>query len=93
MLKIAEEQYFLIFFSSLLIEIVPFWLYNALLESSKHKGSLGKMALKIVVVDSNGSKISFGQASGRFFAKILSTMFYVGIIMIGFTKKNKVCLI
>ncbi|MDI6766196.1 MAG: hypothetical protein QME52_05170 [Bacteroidota bacterium] len=37
------------------------------------KGStLGKMALSIIVADMLGNRISFGQATGRYFAKIIS---------------------
>ncbi|MGA2442608.1 MAG: RDD family protein, partial [Tepidisphaeraceae bacterium] len=48
------------------------WLYHALMESSRYQGSLGKMALGIVVTDLSGQRISFGRATGRHFGKIIS---------------------
>src|SRR5271163_2592204 len=46
------------------------WLYNAGMESSQHQGTLGKMALGLIVTDSQGRPIGFGHATGRYFAKI-----------------------
>ena len=66
------------------------WLYYALLESSSHQGTLGKMVLNLQVTDLNGDRISFYRASGRFFGKLLSTfIIYIGYIMIGFTEKKQ----
>lgn len=66
------------------------WLYFALMESSAKQATLGKMALGIVVTDLNGSKISFGRATGRYFGKILSGLIlYIGYIMAGFTEKKQ----
>ena len=50
------------------------WLYYALFESSAKQATPGKMALGLKVVDYNGSRISFMQATGRFFGKILSSI-------------------
>lgn len=80
----------LIFFTSLVVEIIPFWLYNAFTESSKYKGTIGKRLMKIIVIDSKGSKISFGRASVRALSKIISLLFYgAGFIMVLFTKKKQ----
>ncbi|NOX45799.1 MAG: RDD family protein [Chlorobi bacterium] len=66
------------------------WLYFALMESSKLRGTLGKMALSIRVTDMNGERVSFGRATGRYFGKILSAMiFMIGYIMAGFTAKKQ----
>jgi uncharacterized RDD family membrane protein YckC len=79
-----------VWFSSLLVELIPFWLYNALLESSKYQGSLGKCALKIIVVDLEGNRITFKQSTKRFFSKLLSLFaFYIGFVMVIFTKKKQ----
>ena len=62
------------------------WIYCAWLESSKYQATLGKMALGIKVVNEKGERISFGRATGRFFAKIISYFtFYFGCFMAGFT--------
>ena len=63
-----------------LIGLVEYWLYFAILESSKWQGSLGKRALGIIVTDLTGNRISFARATGRHFAKIISFI----ILLIGF---------
>jgi uncharacterized RDD family membrane protein YckC len=66
------------------------WLYEALLTSSSWQGTIGKRVLRLKVVDEAGNRIGFGRATGRFFAKILSSMFFcIGFIMIGFTDKKR----
>jgi uncharacterized RDD family membrane protein YckC len=66
------------------------WLYFAFCESSSWQGTLGKKALGLQVTDLNGNRISFGRASGRFFAKIISGMILmIGYIMAGFTAKKQ----
>jgi len=73
-----------------LIGLVIGWLYHAILESSPVQASLGKMALGIRVTDMNGDRISFGRATGRHFAKILSgLLLLIGYIMAGFTEKKQ----
>lgn len=73
-----------------LITIAIGWLYFALMESSKLQGTVGKLALKIVVSDMEGNRISFGRATGRYFGKILSAIIiYIGFIMAGFTEKKQ----
>jgi len=74
----------------ILLSIVAGWLYYALMESSKYQGSVGKVALGIVVTDYEGNRISFARATGRYFAKILSSfIFMIGYIMAGFTDKKQ----
>ena len=66
------------------------WLYEALLTSSSWQGTIGKRVLRLKVVDEAGNQIGFGRATGRFFAKILSSMFFcIGFIMIGFTDRKR----
>jgi uncharacterized RDD family membrane protein YckC len=65
------------------------WLYDALLTSSSWQGTIGKRVLRLKVVDEAGNRIGFGRATGRFFAKILSSMFFcIGFIMIGLTERK-----
>jgi uncharacterized RDD family membrane protein YckC len=47
------------------------WLYYAFLESGERQGTLGKMAMGIVVTAENQQRLSFGHASWRYFAKSL----------------------
>ncbi|HET9015573.1 MAG TPA: RDD family protein, partial [Thermomicrobiaceae bacterium] len=69
--------------------IVP-WLYYALMESSPYQATLGKLAAGIVVTDEFGGRISFGRASGRYFAKWISYLtFFIGFVVAGFTKQKQ----
>ncbi|MEW4447461.1 RDD family protein [Qipengyuania sp. JC766] len=73
-----------------LIIFVGQWLYFALMESSAKQGTLGKMALGLVVTDDNGQRISFMRATGRYFGKILSSIILlIGYIMAAFTEKKQ----
>lgn len=70
--------------------IIIEWLYYALMESSPTQGTLGKMALGIKVTDLHGNRISFGRATGRYFAKLLSLVVLgIGFLMIAFTEKKQ----
>jgi uncharacterized RDD family membrane protein YckC len=78
------------FIRLILIRTVLNWLYYALLESSVWQATLGKKALGLEVTDMEGRRISFGRATGRFFAKIISALIlWIGFIMAGFTEKKQ----
>lgn len=73
-----------------LLRMVIHWLYYSLLESSAWQATLGKKALGLEVTDLDGNRISFGRATGRFFAKIISgIILLIGYIMAGFTEKKQ----
>jgi uncharacterized RDD family membrane protein YckC len=66
------------------------WLYYTLLESSVWQGTLGKKALGLEVTDLGGRRVSFGRATGRFFARIISGLTLgIGFIMAGFTERKQ----
>jgi uncharacterized RDD family membrane protein YckC len=71
--------------------LVVSWLYFAGMESSEHQGTLGKMALGLVVTDLTGQRISFARASGRYFSKLITGLvpLCIGYIMAGFTEKKQ----
>jgi uncharacterized RDD family membrane protein YckC len=73
------------------IIIVVSWLYYALSESSSWQATLGKKMLHLKVTDMTGQPISFGRASGRFFARIVTKLIPLGIgyILAGFTEKKQ----
>jgi len=72
------------------VALTASWMYYALLESSSHQGTLGKIALNLKVTDLQGQPISFLRATGRFFGKFLSSAtIYIGYLMIGFTEKQQ----
>jgi type IV pilus assembly protein PilA len=66
------------------------WLYKAGMECSPKQGTLGKLALGVKVVSLDGERISFGRASGRFFAFLLSGVtFYIGFLIAAFSKRRQ----
>jgi uncharacterized RDD family membrane protein YckC len=65
------------------------WLYEALLTSSAWQATLGKKILNLRVTDEAGNRISFARASGRYFAKFLSTFLMIGFIMAAFTDRKR----
>jgi len=79
----------LIPFLGIILNIVCIWLYFALQESSESQATIGKRAMNIYVTDLQGRRISFGQATGRHFSRILSGFFAIGYIMVAFTEKRQ----
>lgn len=66
------------------------WIYEALMLSGEKQATLGKMALGIVVTDTAGGRLTFGRATGRHFAKYLSSLLFgVGFIMAAFTERKQ----
>jgi uncharacterized RDD family membrane protein YckC len=56
----------------------------------KYGGTLGKLALKIKVVNADGSPVSYGRAFGRYFAKLLSAFTcLIGFIIAFFDKEKR----
>jgi uncharacterized RDD family membrane protein YckC len=78
-------------FVALLFALAVSWIYHAWMESSEYQGTLGKMALGLIVTDMNDRRVTFGRASGRFFARIISNLIplEIGYIMAGFTEKKQ----
>lgn len=82
----ADETWFV----SLILGFVIDWLYHAVMESSSLQATLGKMAMRLIVTDTEGRRITFWRAAGRPFAKILSGMFcYLGYILAAFTVRHQ----
>ena len=77
-------------FMPTIINVIVGWLYSALQESSYKQATIGKRAMNLKVTDLYGNQISFAQASGRHFAKILSgCMLLIGYLMAAFTERNQ----
>jgi uncharacterized RDD family membrane protein YckC len=73
-----------------LVIVVLEWLYYALLESSAWRATLGKKALGLEVTDLGGARITFGRATGRYFARYISFFTLgIGYIMAGLTQKKQ----
>lgn len=71
--------------------VVLAWLYYAYAESSSWQGTAGKKLLNLYVTDMSGRPISFGRASGRFFARFVTNLIplSIGYILAGFTEKKQ----
>jgi uncharacterized RDD family membrane protein YckC len=91
--ELDPQQMFAIFhfvFIIVFFAIIAQWLYEALLTSSSWQATIGKRILNLKVTDEAGNRISFGRASGRFFAKIVSDLiFSIGFIMVAFTARKQ----
>jgi uncharacterized RDD family membrane protein YckC len=71
--------------------VIALWLYHAYLESGEKQATYGKQAMGIYVTDLMGDRVTFGRASGRFFAKMVTGMIPLGIgyAMAGFTERRQ----
>ncbi len=80
-----------ILFLVMLAFVIVQWLYFASMESSPRQATFGKSVMALRVANLEGQRISFGHATGRFFAKMISGMipFAIGYIMAGFTEKKQ----
>lgn len=73
-----------------LIGICASWMYCALMEASEVQATLGKLVIGAKVVDANGDRLTFGKATGRHFAKYLSTLILlIGYIMVAFDERKR----
>ena len=73
-----------------LVSFVIAWLYFAGFESSERGATPGKMALGLRVVTGDGKRLSFLNATGRYFAKLVSALILcIGFIMIAFTERKR----
>jgi uncharacterized RDD family membrane protein YckC len=82
---------FMFFFLGMLGFVIVQWLYFAGMESSGRQATFGKSVMSLRVTNYDGQRISFGHATGRFFAKLISGLipFGIGYLMAGFTEKKQ----
>jgi uncharacterized RDD family membrane protein YckC/energy-coupling factor transporter ATP-binding protein EcfA2 len=74
----------------LLIPFVVGWLCQAMMLSSRRQATVGMLVLGIFVTDQNGSRLTFGRASARHFAKVLSYVTLgIGFFIQPFTRKRQ----
>jgi len=72
--------------------IIVSWLYEALMTASERGATVGKRAVGLRIVSADGTRMSFGRATGRHFAKSLITPlipFAIGYLMAGFTDRKR----
>ena len=80
----------IIFFA--LIAVIGKWLYFAGFESSSWQATPGKKVLNLTVTDLTGAQVSFGRATGRYFAKEYVTVLiplFIGYILAGITERKQ----
>lgn len=73
------------------ITLLVSWLYYALFECSSWQATPGKKMLNLYVTDLDGRSITFARASGRFFARIITSLIplFFGYILAGITEKRQ----
>src|SRR4051794_28380390 len=73
-----------------ILGFVLHWLYYALFESSEWRATPGKKLCGLIVTSGSGERISFGRATGRYFARILSGLILmIGYMMAGWTQRKQ----
>ena len=85
--QVASASVALLF--NLLALVVP-WLYYTIAESSPQQATPGKLLVGLRVVSDAGTRISFGRANGRFWAKQVSGLtFGIGYLVCAFTDRKQ----
>lgn len=82
----------LLFGGSILNAVVIFGLqaiYFILQEGSVRQATIGKRLMGIRVYSSRGDRLTYGEATARYFGKILSSILYIGYIMVGVTQRKQ----
>ncbi|HNR91152.1 MAG TPA: RDD family protein [Dokdonella sp.] len=84
-------MFVLLYFLFYVAAIVGSWLYFAKFESGAHQATPGKRMMGIKVTSTSGQRISFGRATGRFFAKIVTNLipFGIGWMLAGWTGRKQ----
>ncbi|HXS38101.1 MAG TPA: RDD family protein [Flavipsychrobacter sp.] len=73
-----------------LLSTIISWLYFSLQESGVHQATIGKRAMGIRVTNMEGFRISFANATGRYFAKTISFLIILmGYFMVLWDDKNQ----
>jgi len=82
----GSDGFPMLFMASSIFGVLLGWLYFTLLESSVLQATVGKAALGIIVIGSDGGRISLARANGRYWAKVISAIpLGFGFVMAGFT--------
>jgi len=85
--RMAWASAFLLYWMA---SVVVETLYFALLESSRHRATLGRIVLGIEVTDTAGGRISFWRALGRRLGRVLSgMMFGIGFVVMLFNDRRQ----
>jgi uncharacterized RDD family membrane protein YckC len=85
-----DDGRFLAGMAAVLLWLIADWLYHAMMHSSPRQGTYGKYFMGLKVTGLAGEPIGFGQATGRHFAKFLSTFpLMVGFFIAPFTRRKQ----
>ena len=70
--------------------ILVWWVYTAGFLSSPWQATPGKRICGLKVIDCDGGRLSFGQATGRYFASLLSYLLLcIGVLMVAWTARRQ----
>lgn len=81
------ENIYQVEMSSTILSYSVYWLYFSLFESSKWQATPGKRLCKLKVTDTNGNRLSFLRASGRYWSMLI--LGGLGFLMAAFTARNQ----
>jgi uncharacterized RDD family membrane protein YckC len=85
-----EGGRFLAGIAAVLLGVIGNWLYHAKMQSSLRQATYGKLFMGLRVTGLSGERISFAQATGRHFAKFLSTFpLMMGFLIAPFTRRKQ----
>lgn len=85
-----ESGRFLAGIAAVLLGLIGDWLYHARMQSSPKQATYGKQFMGLKVTGLGGEAITFAQATGRHFAKFLSTFaLLVGFLVAAVTRKKQ----
>jgi uncharacterized RDD family membrane protein YckC len=75
---------------AVLLFLTADWLYNAYMNSSHRRATFGKQFMGLIVTGLYGEEVGFGQATGRYFAKYISTFpLFAGFFITPFTRRKQ----
>jgi uncharacterized RDD family membrane protein YckC len=70
--------------------LLIWWVYTAAFLSSSWQATPGKKICGLQVVDYNGGRITFGQATRRYFTSLLSFLLLcIGVLMVAWTGRRQ----
>lgn len=73
-----------------LLAVLVCWAYFTLQEISIHQATVGKRALGMRVTDNAGARLTFGRATGRYFASLISWVTVgLGFVLAAFTPRKR----
>lgn len=81
---------YLVGFDSYLFSLILTALYYSLMNSSSTQATLGKMALGLIVTDTEGNRVTFLRALLRYFVSIISGfILLIGYLIQPFTERKQ----